>query len=909
MIDRFTCGAALCALMLGTSATPAMAQMQASRTAAVATEARAITTLGNGWRFYPGDAPSQAAAASFDDSAWQSVSVPHTWNRVGFYRPDPVSHVNRADNIDKRQGQGWYRLTFTPDAATKGMRNWLEFDAASRIASVWLNGKKLGDHDGGFSRFRLDATAALRPGVANVLVVKTDNSAPLGDTSPTADVLPLTGDFFVHGGLYRPVRLVSVNPVHIDLADLGGPGVYATTTTATAESAAVATRTRITNDSARRTSVTITTRLVDATGKTAATANKTATVPAGTTQDVAIPLPIANPHLWQGVEDPYLYTLVVDIADARGQVLDRVDQSFGIRTIRIDPNSGLFLNGKHVALHGVGYHQDREGKGWAIDAADVAADVAIMREMGVNAIRLTHYQHGQTIHDLADRYGLLLWDEIPLVSAWTRRGELTPRPALVDDARQQLRELIRQNGNHPSVVTWGIANEVDFGNSFPAFLTGYPDGKTPDPMPLLRTLQDLAHAEDPARQTALATCCEGRLFDAGVDIPTTATAADLGGANRYFGWYFGVPGDLGPNLDLLHAKRPAQPLSITEYGAGGATTIHSDNVLGGPVDSRGLTQPEEYESYIHEEAWQALKARPYLWGSWLWNSFDFATTIRTEGDAQDINTKGLVTYDRQIRKDAYYFYKANWSAAPTVYITGRRYTDRAYRVTDVRVYSNAATTALSLNGQSLGAKSDCPDRICVWQNVMLAPGKNDVRATGDFATAPVADSVAWTVAPDVATHVRIDAGALVAPTASVRFGSDAYFEGGSAGTLNKPADYGKPATAVAIAGTADPAIMATYRTGRFSYRIPLADGRYAVALTFVEPSLGAGKRVFTVTANGKPIVKALDIAKAAGAPATAIRRSAVVRVRGGALDLAFTPTMGEAIVSAIEISALPHGAR
>ena len=227
----------------------------------------------------------------------------------------------------------------------------------------------------------------------------------------------------------------------------------------------------------------------------------------------------------------------------------------------------------------------------------------------------------------------------------------------------------------------------------------------------------------------------------------------------------------------------------------------------------------------------------------------------------------------------------------------------------MRVYSNAETTDLLLNGKSLGTKTDCPDRICVWQNVTLAPGKNDVRATGDFATAPVADSVAWTVSPDIATHVRIDAGALVAPTASIRFGSDAYFTGGSAGTLNKPADYGKPATAVAIAGTADAPIMATYRTGRFGYCIPLADGRYAVALTFVEPSLGAGKRVFSVTANGKPIVKSLDIARAAGTPATAVRRSAAVQVRGGALDLAFTPTTGEAIVSAIEISELPHGAR
>ena len=895
MNDRLMRGIAAATLVSATALM--MASAPAIAAEAAASDARVASTLATGWRFHQGDAPEAVTTPGFDDADWQSVAVPHTWNRVGFYRPDPQSHINRADTINKTQGLGWYRQRFAVPAAMRGKRIWLEFDAASRTASVWLNGTKLGDHAGGFSRFRLDATDALRASGDNVLVVRTDNSAPGGKDATTADILPLTGDFFVHGGLYRPVRLIAVDPIHIDLADFGGSGVSAATTAATAATAQVDVRTRIANASRRSGAVRITASLIDTNGRVAASLQTAQTLAAAATQEAALKLTVANPHLWQGVEDPYLYTLAVDVTDARGRLLDRVRQPFGIRTIRIDPDAGLFLNGKHVQLRGVGYHQDHEGKGWAIDAADVAADVAILREMGVNAIRLTHYQHGQTIHDLADRYGLLLWDEIPLVSAWTRRGELEPRAALVDNAQQQMRELIRQNGNHPSVVTWGIANEVDFGNSFPAFLTGYPDGKTPDPMPLLKTLQDLTHREDPSRPTALATCCEGRLFDQGVAIPTTATAADLGGANRYFGWYFGVPGDLGPHLDMLHAKRPQQPLSVTEYGAGGATSIHSDDVLGGPIDSRGVTQPEEYESYVHEEAWRALKARPYLWGTFLWNAFDFATTIRAEGDAQDINTKGLVTYDRAIRKDAYYFYKANWSATPTVHITGRRYADRAYRVTDVRVYSNAATTDLLLNGRSLGQRSDCPDRICVWQNVALTAGNNALVARGGT----VEDSLTWTLSPDAAANVRIDAGAIVAAKATQRFGSDAFFTGGKAGTLTKPADYGKPAVAAVIAGAQDAAVAATYREGRFSYAVPLADGQYRVALTFVEPSLAPGARVFDVTANGRTIVQGLDIARSAGGSAKALTRTATVTVRGGKLALAFVPRTGDAIVSAIEI--------
>jgi len=884
----------LATLLATTVAQPVYAQRSA-------TTGRDVTPLTNGWRFHLGADSDAVAEAAFDDSSWPSVDIPHTWNRVGFYRSESPQHINRPETIDKTQGIGWYRLHFKPVASLAGRRAWLEFDAVSRIGTVWLNGVRIGEHKGGFSRFRFDVTHAIRAGKDNVLVVRADNTAVTTEGSATADVLPLTGDFFVHGGMYRPARLIVSAPVHLDLADHGGPGFMATTTSASSTLARINVASRVANDGRKSAKITVAARLLDAEGHVAASSNAHLSVTAGATREIAASLDVEQPHLWQGADDPYLYDLQVEVRDDKGKLIDRSTQPFGIRTIRIDPDKGLFLNGKHVQLHGVGYHQDREGKGWAISPRDVAEDMAIMREMGVNTIRLTHYQHGQTIHDLADRHGLLVWDEIPLVSAWTRRAELEPRTALIDNARQQLQELIRQNGNHPSVVTWGIANEVDFGNSFPAFLTGYPDGKTPDPMPLLREMQGLAHRLDPSRPTALATCCEGRLFNDGVDIPTTAEAADLGGANRYFGWYFGVPDDLGPHLDALHAKRPSQPLSVTEYGAGGATSIHTDNVHGGTVDSRGSRQPEEYESFIHEEAWKALKARPYLWATWLWNSFDFATTIRAEGDAQDINTKGLVTYDRQIRKDAYYFYKANWTQTPTVHINGRRYADRAYGVTDVRVYSNAPSTELFVNGRPVGRQAACPEQICEWTGVALSPGTNLVEARGHYASGDTTDAVTWNVAPDALTAVRIDSGALVAPAASHRFGSDAFFTGGTAGTLDKPADYGRPAVPATIEGTDDVAVTATYREGTFAYRVPLADGKYDVTLTFVEPSQSAGNRIFDVLANGRPFARKIDIAAQTGI-AKAMRRSGTVTVARGVLELSFKPTKGQAIVSAIEIN-------
>jgi len=872
---------------------------------AAAREIRETVVLADGWRFRQEDSIQGAEQPGFVDASWTVVRVPHTWNRVGYYLPDPASHVHRAETIDKTQGIGWYRLAFRPPPSFQGRRAWLEFDAASRLAKVWLNGTLLGEHKGGFSRFRFDATAALRAGQANLLAVRTDNSNPAVGSS-TADVLPLRGDFFVHGGLYRPVRLIATDAVHIDMLDLGGPGVYATTRSVDGGRAQVAVRTRVRNDGAGAARLSVTARLLDGSGRVAAEGMQPLLVAPAEAAEVAHTLTVPGAHLWQGTEDPYLYRLAVDVRSTDGHELDRLEQAFGIRTMRVDAQAGFFLNGRPLRLHGVGMHQDREGKGWAIEPADVESDVAILREMGANTIRLTHYQHGPTIHDLADRQGLVLWDELPLVSAWTLApGQIEATPALVANARQQLQELIRQNANHASVAVWSIANEVDFGSSMPAFLTGGAAGLPPDPLPLLRELDALAKAEDPSRPTTLATCCEGRPLRGG-EPPVTAAVTDLSGANRYFGWYYGLPEELDAHLDALHARRPGQPLAVTEYGAGGATTLHTDDVRGGPPDARGRLQPEEYESDVHERNWAVLAAKPYLWATWLWNSFDFASTSRHEGDAEDVNTKGLVTFDRRIKKDAFFFYKANWTAAPTVHVNGRRYVERAYPVTDVRVYSNAPSTDLAVNGRAVGTATaaDCPQRTCVWKGVALSVGDNDIVARGRFAEGPVEDRISWHLAAEASDAIRIDSGALVAaPSSSGRFGSDAFFEGGTPGSVDPAPELGRRAEKRTIAGARDPDLVATFREGDFRYRVPLPRGRYTVTLTFVEPAAAPGERLFDVIASGVPALAAFDVAATAGAPLTAVTRTFPTIVENGTLDLQFRPMKGKAIVSAVEVAA------
>lgn len=877
-------------------AAPALAQSAMVAEPAARVSPRSTVQLAEGWQFNLVGADVTAAPL---DANWEVVSVPHTWNRVGYYLSDPETHINTTENIEKTQGLGWYYLNFTPAADGAGKRAFLEFDAASRTAEVWLNGERLGEHRNPFSRFRFDVTDAIRFGQANALYVRVDNTQPVQGAS-TADVLPMTGDFFVRGGLYRPASLILTDPVHFDLLDHGGPGVYASTRSIADGRADIRLTARVKNDSAAARNVVVTARLLDDTGRSVASWRGEAALAGGVTAELPGALQVAGPHLWNGVADPYLYTLRFELASAQGELLDAIDQPFGIREIQLDPQRGFVLNGNVVPLRGVGMHQDSEESDWAVTREDVAETVEILRDMGANTIRLAHYQHGQPVHDLADQHGLILWDEISLVTAWTNTRDQTETPDEIrENARLQLRELIRQNYNHPSVAVWGIANEVDFGPGRPDFL-GRPPEVVADPFPLLEELHALARAEDPLRPVVLAQCCENRGM---ADVPLVAETVDAVGANLYYGWYYGRPADLGAHLDGLRTKRPDQPLSISEYGAGASPNLHSDNPLGGPIDMGGRTQPEEYLSWYHEESWRVLVDRPYLWGVWLWNGFDFGSTVRTEGDARDINTKGLVTYDREIRKDAFYFYRANWSDNSTVHINGRRYVDRAYPLTDVRIYSNAPATNLLLNGQPLGEMRDCPMQVCVWPDVRLAEGANQLVARGEFASGPVEDSVEWQLDAAQARSFRIDAGAVIAAAVpEVQFGSDDFFVGGTAGSTDQAGGRGRQAVLAAITGTERRDVVASFRRGNFRYQVPLENGRYRVTLTFVEPDKAAGERVFDVTANAAVVLDSYDIRALSGEALKTVTETFEVAVSNGQLDLHFDPEVGEALVSAVEIA-------
>lgn len=649
---------------------------------------RDVLTLGPGWKFARGDQPKGSDVA-FDDKDWTKVTLPHSFNAA-----------EEGDGSYYR-GPAWYRRTLTVTPAP-GRRLFVQFDAAATVADIWLNGKHIGRHEGGHAAFRFDITATLVPG-RNLLAVRVDNSA-------TRTIAPLSGDFTVFGGLYRPVSLIETDDLHFDMMDHGGPGIYAQVASLTPQRAGISLSARVSNAGKTRKRATVISRILDADGREVARMRGAATVAPGRTAAVSLHGEVASPRLWDGIRDPYLYRVVTRIGEAG----DQVTVPLGIRTVRIDPAQGLFLNGKPYQLRGANLqHSARPGIGNAVSHEQIAEDFAILREMGSTGVRLAHFQHPQATYEEADRLGLGLWTEIGAV------GEIEDTPAFRANAEQQLRELIAQTYNHPSVMIWGIGNEI------------YADD--PRVARLLESLQKVAKQADPSRPTAYAHCCQA-------DDHPKAMVSDVIGFNRYFGWYKDQNGQtLGRWAAGFHAAHPERAFAVSEYGAG-ASILHQADPPG-DVDPASGWHPEQYQTEYHERNWRDLADKPYLFGAFVWVAFDFASAGRHEGDRRGINDKGLVTYDRRTRKDAWYWYQANWSDKPMVHITSRRLDIRRAPDVEVKAYTNAATATLIVNGVEV-ATAPAAGRIARW-NVRLRPGPNriEVRTPGG------SDSVEWSYLP------------------------------------------------------------------------------------------------------------------------------------------------------------------
>jgi beta-galactosidase len=652
-----------------------------------------VTSLDASWKFNRSDVPG-AQDVSFDDSAWGTVTLPHTWNNLD----------GQDGGNDYYRGIGWYRQHYTVPDAQAGKEWFIRFDGASLVTDLWVNGRYVGEHRGGFAAFVWDVTPYLDVGADNVFAVKVNNAR-------NPDVPPLSGDFTVDGGIYRHVNLIATDPLHVSLTDYASPGVYLRQTNVSPSSADLQVTTKLRNDDLTPRQATVVATVLDADGNLVTSLSSDLALDPGAAADVVQNTTLAKPHLWDGRADPYLYHVCVQVIGDSGAVVDQVEQPLGLRFYRVDPANGFFLNGHYLDLHGVDFHQDRLDKGWAISDGDQVQDVSLIREIGATFVRLSHYQHHPLTYDLLDQSGIVAWSEIPFVNAATNSQ------AFFANAGQQLVEMIRQNYNHPAVLFWGMYNEI---------------GDNPTTRTLVSQLVQIAHSEDPTRLTTAASDqADGAVINYQPDVT---------GFNRYYGWYYGQMTDFGVWADSIHSKYPDRAIGVSEYGAGASIYQHQDNPPQPPPF--GPWHPEEYQDLFHESYWQQLSTRRFLWAKTIWNMFDFASDGRNEGDTPGRNDKGLVTYDRHTRKDAFYWYQANWSTDPVLYITSRRYVNRPTNTVEVKVYSNLDEVRLTVNGVSWGAVRS-PDHIFRWTDVALGPGQNVVEVQGTRDGRFFTDGVKW----------------------------------------------------------------------------------------------------------------------------------------------------------------------
>ena len=591
---------------------------------------REILNLNASWVF----AKDMAQAPEALPTDWEAVDLPHSWNAVD----------GQDGGGDYFRGKCCYSkvLESLPAAA----KYFLEVCGANSSADVYLGSKHLAHHDGGYSTWRVDITEALKDNSLLSIIV---------DNAPNETVYPQMADFTFYGGLYRNVNLICVADSHFDLEYYGTPGIKVTPVVEGAN-ANVEVEVFVTNQQPGQQ---IKYTLFDAEGNVAATA---------VTAETKAAFVIENAHLWHGRKDPYLYSATAELMDGEA-VLDNVSAKFGCRYYEIDPNRGFILNGEEYPLRGVSRHQDRWGIGNALLPEHHEEDMALICEVGATTIRLAHYQHDQYFYDLCDKYGQVVWAEIPYISRHMPTGR--------ENTVSQMKELIVQNYNHPSIIVWGLSNEIS--------MAGASD---PDLLENHHILNDLAHKMDATRLTTMAVVSMCDKSESYVHIPDTVSY------NHYFGWYGGTTDMNGPWFDEFHEAFPNKPIGVSEYGCE-ALNWHTSNPVQGDYT-------EEYQAYYHEELIKQLFTRKYLWATHVWNMFDFGADARNEGGENGQNHKGLMTFDRSYKKDSFYAYKAWLSNEPFVHICGKRYIDRVEETTKVTVYSNQPEVELLVNGVSLG---------------------------------------------------------------------------------------------------------------------------------------------------------------------------------------------------------------
>lgn len=627
------------------------------------------------------------------------VDVPHTWN----------TQDALVGKTDYKRGIGNYEKALYVRPEWKGKRLFLRFEGVNSIADVFINRKHIGEHRGGYAAFVFEITNDVKYGAKNSILVRVNNGEQL-------DVMPLVGDFNFYGGIYRDVNLVITDETCISPLDYASPGVYLVQESVSPEVANVCTKVNLSNSGAGG-EAELRVEVTDG-AKTICQESRNIQLKAGENIQEELPISIKKPHLWNGRQDPFMYQVTVTL-HKDGKQIDSVKQPLGLRFYNTDPDKGFFLNGRHLPLQGVCRHQDRAEIGNALHPQHHEEDVALMLEMGVNAARLAHYHQAAYMYDLMDKYGIVTWAEIPFVGpgGYADKG-FVDLPAFRENGKQQLIELIRQNYNHPSICFWGMFNELkEVGDN---------------PVEYVKELNALSKREDPTRPTTSASNQGGDL-----NFITDNIAW-----NRYDGWYGSTPKTLAQFLDATHQKYPQLRIGISEYGAG-ASIYHQQDSLKQTVPT-AWWHPENWQTYYHMENWKIIHERPFVWGTFVWNMFDFGAAHRTEGDRPGINDKGLVTFDRKVKKDAFYFYKANWNKQePMIHLAEKRCKLRQQPEQTFMAFTTAPEAELFVNGISCGKQKTDTYATVAWKGVKLQDGENIVRVVTP-GKKPMSDEVVVT---------------------------------------------------------------------------------------------------------------------------------------------------------------------
>ena len=845
-------------------------------------EPRKQINLNSGWLFYPGDLPN-AAQTDSDVSRWQKVDLPHTWNA--------------SDTLDDapgyRTGIGWYRKELNLSKDLEGKRIFLRFEAVGQKAEVFVNGRSVGSHQGGYTAFNFEITDHLQKDWSKlqVIAVKADNGV-----DPNLPPPP-TADFNLYGGIYRDVSLLAVEPLHFSLSDYASSGIYVDTPEASAEKAVVRVRGVITNQSKQTAEMKVVSTVSDALGQMVTRAESVLSVGENGSSKFDQTGEMRTPKLWSP-ESPYLYRLKTELY-YDGKLVDAVSNPLGIRWFSFDPNQGFFLNGKSYKLRGTNRHQDYPGIGNALSNEMHENDLKIIKDAGFNMVLLPHYPHDPAVIDAADRFGLLVWAELPLVR------QISTSDGYAHNSREMLKELIRQQYNHPSIIIWCYMNEI--------FLRPLNEpGYVFKTVQLARELEEIARMEDPFRYTAVSA---NRPYD-GSDIYHASGLLQIPKIvawHMYFGWYYGNFKDFGLFLDAQHRRFPQQNIFVSEYGADYDVRLHSLN----PSIGDGTV---EWARAYHESYLEQIESRPYLAGSAVWAQFEFGSEAR--GDSRPhINTKGIYTFQRK-PKDIAFLYKAHLSKEPVLHIAATDWPNRRASsdsqnqtaktaVYPVTVYSNLSQVELFVNRRSFGVKEVGLSRKVMW-DVILPDGLNKIEARGKYDGKDVTHrtQIRLIVRPEPLTSEFLLRQGLL-----INVGSNSQFiaADGNVWESDKPYQLGswgyvggkQSKISQNIINTSDDPLYQSFRHGISAYRFDVPDGKYEMELHFAEPSVfKSGERVFNVSANGVRLVEGLDLNKEAGL-LKAVTKTFKMQASGGkGLSLDFQAFKGETILSGVRLRRL-----